>query len=429
MVTILPQKKNLGSSIGQSLGAGFQQGMSDQLDRTHKEHDEMKQTSKLREALINADKIFSDPNIPQQQKFIGLQQALAGHPEVAKQIMGHLHKQQQLEDTRNLNNQTLRTIEQQRGLQENSLQGDPAIAANVTKPIPQKAPPGGLTGQPVPQEVSNQIGDILQRYPTANSDELKLQFDKANIPPAFSSSYVENRRRQDESRANSKENILSENRKQTLPLKQEIIERANIARESVKNKSHLIDLINKGDINDPTYATFLESLPFNLGKRLLSNDTVEYKSGLVDEFRDLKNIFQGATRVKEVQIYENKLADLYLDDSQKKAILASRIDASKADIIKEEAAQEIEEKYPDISALQFNKKVNDLAKEKMNNLFDSVWGKQKDILDQAEKRKSIPLDINDPEDYKIMNQIFLEASGDAKKALELAKKKGYKIQE
>ncbi len=99
-----------------------------------------------------------------------------------------------------------------------------------------------------------------------------------------------------------------EMRKETLPLRQEIINSANLARESIRNKSHLVEIIDKGNLDDPTWAIIAENLPFNLGKRLLSNDTVEYKGGLVDEFGDLKNIFKGATRVKEVEIYENKLA-------------------------------------------------------------------------------------------------------------------------
>ena len=220
---------------------------------------------------------------------------------------------------------------------------------------------------------------------------------------------------------------LRELRKETLPLKQDIIRRADASRESIRNKSNLIDLIDRGQINDPTFAIFAESLPGNLGKRLLSEDTVQYKGGLVDEFADLKNIFKGATRVKEVELYENKLADLYLTDSQKKAILKSRINTSKIDLIKEEAAQEVEEKFPNISALQFNKKVDEIAKPKINALFNNIWEDQKYALDQAENRKNIPLDYDDPEGREILNQILIEAGGNKTRAREIAKKKGYII--
>ncbi len=216
-------------------------------------------------------------------------------------------------------------------------------------------------------------------------------------------------------------------RKETLPLKQKIIERADASRESIRNKNHLLEIIDRGNLDDPTFAIFATSLPLNLGKRMLSKDTVEYKGGLVDEFSDLKNIFKGATRVKEVELYEDKLADIYLTDSQKKAILKSRVNTAKIDLIREEAAAEVEQKYPNISALQFNKKVEELSQPKVNALFNSVWDEQKHVLDQAEKRKKVSLDINDPEDKDIIRQILKEANGNYIEAEKIAKKKGYKF--
>jgi hypothetical protein len=220
---------------------------------------------------------------------------------------------------------------------------------------------------------------------------------------------------------------IRDRNKEVAPLKKTIIERADAARESIRGKEHLNELIDKGDIDDPYYATFLESLPYNLGKRFMSEDTVEYKGGLVDEFKDLKNTFQGATRVKEIEIYENKLADLYLTDNQKKAILKSRINADKIHLLREEAATEVEEKHPNLSALQFNKKVEETLKPKMNALFNNVWDEQKSILDRAESRKDLPLDLNDPEDAEVVRQILKEAKGNYKEAEKIAKKKGYKF--
>jgi hypothetical protein len=104
----------------------------------------------------------------------------------------------------------------------------------------------------------------------------------------------------------------------TAPIKKEIIDNANRSRDSIRNKNNLINLIEGGNLDDPTFAAIASIIPFNLGKRMLSPETVQYKGALVDEFGDLKNIFKGATRVKEVEIYEDKLADIYLTDAQKK---------------------------------------------------------------------------------------------------------------
>jgi hypothetical protein len=297
-----------------------------------------------------------------------------------------------------------------------------------------KAPLGGISGQSVPPEVSQAIPNILESNKNSNADELAVAFDLARIPRAYSNSYIENRRRQDE--ANSK--LIQDDKKdlkqdirnakqETIKLRQEIADKANSAREGIRNKNHLIDIINTGKIDDPTFATLSSILPYNLGKRMLSNETVEYKSGLVDEFKDLRNVFSGATRVKEIDLMEEKIADIYLTDEQKKAILKSRINALQLDIIREEAAAEVEEKFPELGALQFSRKVDEIARPKMNSLFDRVLDEQKTIIKQAEKRKETALNPNDPEDYSILKQILKEANGNKEEARKIAKKKGYKF--
>jgi hypothetical protein len=220
---------------------------------------------------------------------------------------------------------------------------------------------------------------------------------------------------------------IRENRKETLPKRQEIATKAEAARKGIQNKTQLLEVIDRGNLDDPTFASIASSLPLNLGKRLLSEDTVVYKAGLVDEFTDLRNIFQGQTRVKEIDILEDKLADLYLTDDQKKAILKSRINALQSDVVREEAAAEVEEKYPNLGVLQFSKKVDELAKPKLEKLFNHILDEQKSILNQAEKRKQLPLNLKDPEDRKIMNEILIEAGGNPDRALKLAKEKGYKF--
>jgi len=146
-------------------------------------------------------------------------------------------------------------------------------------------------------------------------------------------------------------------KQETLPVRVDIANKANSARKGIQNKTNLLNIIDQGNLDDPTWAIIADNLPLNLGKRLLSEDSVVYKSALVDEFSDLRNIFQGQTRVKEIELLQEKLADLYLTDQQKKSILKSRINALQTDVIREEAAAEVEKKYPKIGILEFSKKV------------------------------------------------------------------------
>jgi len=216
-------------------------------------------------------------------------------------------------------------------------------------------------------------------------------------------------------------------RKETLPIRKEYSDRAEASRKGIQNKQHLLEIIKTGKVDDPTFAALAEALPLNLGKRLLSPETVEYKAGLIEEFGDLRTIFPGQVRVKEIELLEQKIADLYLTDEQKERILNSRINAQKADLIREEAAAEIEASDKVYGLLEFRKQVGKKAKPKLEALFHKILDDQQAIIKDAENRKNIPLDINDPDDVQIISQIMKEAKGDKKKAKEIATKKGYKF--
>ena len=247
--------------------------------------------------------------------------------------------------------------------------------------------------------------------------------DEAGIPPVYSNPYTENRRRTEEQTTKSEESRINELRKETLPIRSDIAKKAMASSQGIRNKEHLLELIEKGDINDPTFAALAEALPLNLGKRMLSNDTIEYKAGMIEEFNDLKNIFPGQVRVKEIELLEQKMADLFLTDDQKKSVLKSRINALKADEIRAEVAQEIENKP--LGILQFQNELEKIAKPKLEALFNQILDEQKSIFQNAENRKKVPLDLKDPDDKQIVQQIFLEAGKDWNKAEKLAKKKGY----
>lgn len=325
------------------------------------------------------------------------------------------------------NAKKVRGIEKQYGLEEGSLsefENDPSLAARVGKP---QKEPGGVTAQPVPKHIAAAKRKVLEENPNATASQLEVEFDEAGVPPIHYHGEIESRRRAEEQGARSKESREASIRAETAKIKEEIVNRANSARKGIKNKQNLLNLIKTGNINDPTWATLASEFPLNLGKRLLSNETVQYKAGLVDEFTDLRNIFQGQTRIKEIDILEDKMADIYLTDEQKEAVLKSRIDSLQADVIREEAALEVERQFPNIGILEFNKKVDELSHEKMKNLFDKILDEHKFVIEQAEKRKNIPLDKYNPEDKQIMDQIMIEAGEDPKKAFELAKKKGYKF--
>ena len=415
MVQVIQSHRQKGPSFLQSLVGGLAEGASTAIPQ-YFEH--QKKQNALAAENEAAKKLGID--------LAGFQDPALRKEVVSQQLQGK-RKTEENQGKLLRNQAIIADLENRYDLPPGSLssyEDDPAMAARIAKPAKEKNPT--LTEKPVPAKTSQAIKKILINNPTATADELRSLMDEAEIPPVYSNPYTENRRRTEEQVTKTKEDQRRALRQETLPIRTKLAEKAMTARKGIQNKEHMMDLIETGNLDDPTFAALAESLPLNLGKRMLSPETVEYKAGLVEEFGDLRNIFQGQTRMKEIELLEAKVADIYLTDEQKKTILKSRINALKSDIILAEAASELEDKE-DLGVLQFNTELEKKAQPKMEALFNNILDEQKAVIDAAERRKNskLPLDPDDPDDNQILMQILKEAGGDKMEARKIAKAKGY----
>jgi len=374
-----------------------------------------------------------------QESTLGGQDSAAASAAAMNQILSRVSPQRQpgVFGALNLQEQQQQRLREQeaRNLASRAYQGEKLtpqefsrLPLSVQKELSQtKAPPGGVTAQPIPPEVQSTMASVIQNNPDLSSDQLAIKLDQAGVPRIYSNLFVENRRRAEEASQLRLGREVETKRKETLPVKQNIVNKAQDARETLRNKAELESIIETGNLDDPTFAIFATSLPFNLGQRLLSDETVSYRAAMIDEFKDLRNIFKGQTRVAELDILQKKLPDIYLTDSQKKAVLKSRLNTLNADIIREEVAAEIEDKFPNLGLLKFQRKVEELAQPRIKELLDGVIDTHQRIFNEAERQKETPLDPNDPEDRQILTQLLKEAKGNKKEARKLATKKGYKF--
>lgn len=409
MVTILPANPSFSAQIGRNFGTGF----GSEVAKAPGAYFEKKRIEKENAFLNEKYGIdVSDLNGKNREKFI----------EMALQAKNQkdLQQQKHTQDLAYSSQQSMNDFNKANQLQEEKfkLKGKEQVGK---------------------QDFLNNL--FKNKGSTAPNNEISQEFDPTNISDediAIASSMDPNLGRSlqhskdvglRENRANltAKEKKDAALRAETLPVRKEISDRAEVSRRGIENKEKQLSLIDTGNINDPTFATILEAIPLKFGERFLSPETVEYKAGLVHGYGDLKTLFSGATRVKEVEILENKIADLYLTDQQKKAILKSAIDVQKADIIREEAAAELEEEGKNFGILQFRKEVDKRAKPKLEALFNKILDEQKAIIQDSENHKKLPLQYDDPQDRMILQQIMKEAGGDRSKARKIAKQKGYEI--
>jgi hypothetical protein len=290
------------------------------------------------------------------------------------------------------------------------------------------APLGGLSGQPVPPEVSNAIKRVIDENPNANADELASKMDQAGIARAYSNSFVENRRRQNESTEATARTVNTENRKNVSDYTLNIMNKADAARESLIDKRNQIDLIETGNINDPTVVTAATNIFGQFADRFLSDDTIKYRGGLINNYKDLRTVFSGPTRVKEIELLEEKVPGLHLSDSQKLGLLNAQIPLLNKDILMEDAVGIVLDNpnNQNLSPYEFRKKVRTAFDELSKNAFDTFISESNRILDEA-KESNKTLSMSNPSDAKIVREIYMEAGQDQDKAKKLAAKRGITI--
>lgn len=284
-----------------------------------------------------------------------------------------------------------------------------------------------MPGQPpVAGETPPTQNQPVSDNPMARFTEGQLVALEGSPDPEVQRMAKAERKRREALEKESREDIR-QGSSETLKERQEIAQKAQDAEQAIGEKERMIELIDSGKLDDPTVASILNAIPMKLGQRFLSPQTVEYKSTLINGYRDLRNIFKGQTRIKEIELLEEKLADIYLTDQQKKSILKSSMKTLQYDIIRAEAAAEVEEKYPGLKALAFSKKVREIMNPKLEALANRVIDEQKSIFQDAENKKKIKLDLRDSEDVEIIDQIILEAKKEGISPKAYAKKKGYTL--
>lgn len=383
-IQILPRVKTFGEELGGALGRGAGEAFSDIMSEKRKEKSLKKENEQIKEELGVDLFGVTDPDL---RKAYLVEELKGRHREKVEKFKQE-GKQKLFKEKQDYVNSLIGGNKNQQGLPGEN--------------VPEESDTGNISDVTL-AGISAVEPNIARELRAAKNEKLKDIRQKEKIKE-------------------QKENAL---RMETLPIRTRLAENAMAAQRGIESKNKLLELINTGNLDDPTFATLIEQLPFNAGQRLLSPETVEYKGGLVDNYGDLKTLFTGTTRVKEIEILEKKIADIYLTDDQKKRLLASRIEAHKTDLIMAEAAAELESSGKPLGILEYQKQLNKISKDKLEALSNKIIDDQTAIIKQAENRKKIPLDPSDPDDMEIAKQLINEAGGDRKKARELAKKKGY----
>ncbi len=308
-------------------------------------------------------------------------------------------------------------------------------AAEIMKP---KAPIGGITGQPVPPEISSIIPKILEAYPGATADELAVQFDTLGIPRTYSNSYIENRRRQDEQKSQRTEQRFKSERAYQSQRSMPFMKKLDEERASLDEKDQALFMMknafNEGNLtffSKDNFANFLgkfgEGLRTQKGAQLINSQK---------EFL-LSNIARAGARPNmyiEQQI-SKMLPQIGRSDEANLGVVESFQARQDVERKKQQLADGLIEKYeaelgfvPGNIASQRDKAMKPYAQKIQNRLAYRLRNLQENEMGEKSLKKSLNKRVTQGTPLTLqMAVLFFEKEGSKDVALKKAKKLGYYI--
>lgn len=195
-----------------------------------------------------------------------------------------------------------------------------------------KAPPGGLGGQPVDPNVSAAIEEVVKNNPHASADELQVAFDKSRIPRTYSGSYVENRRRMDETAAKNITEKTKQDRgeqlrfhDQSAKYDEELATTARNAKKQIFAVEQIGEAIDTNNIDPMSMANIFSAFG-DVGKRFadafINEDQAKMQSNIPYLLEGWKEVFGVRLSDADLKILETKLPSIGKTPEANRAILS-----------------------------------------------------------------------------------------------------------
>jgi len=395
------QKEMLGESIGKGLSDFLNNYYANKAlegverDSSYKNAPVSERASRLERALTP----FGEVGMSTLQRRIGIEQQREQEQEAVKnqRIQSNLHKM--------LSGESLTPEE------SSEIPAQFQIAAR--KAIQPKAPPGGLSGQPVPPEVSQNIGKILGNSKGLNSDELAQRFDEVGIPRAYSNAYIDNRRRQDE--ASPKEKL------EVHKLSSDIAKKINEEGESSKKRIRAFNTMEKniesGKIDPRNFKNFLaNTLAGSTLEGLLRNpESEEFKAATFNTYEGLKNVFGTRLSDADLKLASTKVPDITKTSEANKKIINFLKFFDQMNVEKQKISDEVMKENNGYRPIDFDQQVRER--------LDSKFGDEAEKVTKEAAMSESKGKLSSDDAFIFLQQ----ANGDRKEAERLAREAGYEF--
>jgi hypothetical protein len=215
-------------------------------------------------------------------------------------------------------------------------------------------PSGGITAQPIPKEQIEAIENYIQKNPDVSADDLAIGLGKAGVNPVYSSPYIENRRRKEETNAKnenekgkiaSKEDILFH--QESAKFEDSLTKNASVARRQIPLIQNNIKNVEEGKIKPSSLANIFSGLG-ETGKKvanaLLSGEQAELLASIPEFLEGRKELFGVRLSDADLRLLQDKLPDIGKSKEANLAILNLMKKAAERAIKLEDISQDVLEK-------------------------------------------------------------------------------------
>lgn len=245
---------------------------------------------------------------------------------------------------------------QQQGSMRQMIEGeDQALAEpskNKAQPMPSKGSPQPMTSeQQAPQAAKGKMN------PADLTDEQIMKLSV--IDPAMGNTARQLKESNDKKKM--------ENYKLIAPLEKEVYQRGDAARKSLQTMNYLEELENSGGINNPAISTLLEKVGMPW---LMNNETIAYKSAVLEEMDNLKKLFGSRPTVLDVQMYLESLPNIKMNPEARKKIIQRKRQLANVALIDEQAFNAEMQENP--NPIGFNQRYRELSEEMVDKALSEL---------------------------------------------------------
>lgn len=314
--------------------------------------------------------ILDDPQYkdkPLEEKWQALQQGLApyggfGEKALMTQLQIDQRREQRQQQQKEL--AARKILAKELGVPEDVAEGLPAeILIKAKQAMTPRAAPGGVTAQPIPPEIANKMALIKRQNPDVSASELKTLFDENGIPPIYSNTDVETRRREQELAQKTKETATGRDiqiHKLSNKVDEDISEKGKSADRQLEAVSTIRKSLQSGNVKPKSIANALRGFGVvgdKIADAFLNKDQAAFSASIPSLIEGMKDLFGVRLSDADLKIVQDKLPGLGKDPSANESIL--QVIEKYANLAKKrsEIAREVKKEHQGLRRIDFGDEV------------------------------------------------------------------------